>query len=231
MTDLALRRRERAASGGDLEARARLLAERLRHGAVARERLRLAAYAGDAAAAVVLGAEPAAPEALAAWARGLLVFGDEACARAALGLADLTLPVWEGWEPGVFAPGAVLRRARTTTQALLLVRDEASWARADGALLAAEEALERTRHHLATLEGDHPGLVRTSAWRAVDAAWAALCAVRAALDHLRGPEGRAAMRPARDLGWAVRELEPGVVAEHEALAALRSAVRVWAAVG
>src|SRR5690606_25234857 len=176
--------------GGDLEARARLLAERLRHGALARERLRLAAYAGDAAAGVVLGAaEPAPPAALAAWTRGLLAFGDEACARAALGLADLTLPVWEGWEPGVFAPGAVLRRARTATQALLLVRDEASWVRADASLLAAEEALERTRHHLATLEGDHPGLVRSSAWRAVDAAWAALCAVRAALDHLRGPEG------------------------------------------
>ena len=216
MADARLRSLERAARAGDVAARARLLAERVRLGRLARDRVELAAHLGDPAAALVVGVElPAGP--LGPWAAELRRWGHEACARVALATATAMLPVWEAWEPGVYAPGVHLRWAVRAGHELLASRDQDErWRVAEGALLAAEEAVERTRHHLAAVEAEHPAKVGRASWCAADAGWVLVCAVRAAQGHLqRPPRGRT-------VAWALDQC-PADVAPPAALRALLAA--------
>lgn len=73
VTDQRLRDLERDAGKGDLEARARLLQERVRVGDLTEERLRLAAYLGDEVACLALGHALRLLVAMdAEWFRGLI---------------------------------------------------------------------------------------------------------------------------------------------------------------
>ena len=95
MADEELRRLERLAGAGDLEAEARLLLERLRIGDVSREGVELAAYLGHGAAGVVVpGVTPADPEPLE-WVSGLGRWGKEVAVRAAILAARAVLPRFE----------------------------------------------------------------------------------------------------------------------------------------
>jgi len=79
---------------GDTVARAKLLAERVRAHHVTVERVRLAAYAGDAAARDFLGADtPTAPAKTKPFALGLAIFGKEAGVAAAIGAASALVPL------------------------------------------------------------------------------------------------------------------------------------------
>lgn len=112
VSDERRRRLEREAAAGDLAARAALLAERVRVGELAADRLELAAHLGDPAAAQALGREPLGPPTITMgrWVRGLHPGRDwapwarEAFARAAAAAGRATL--------GCFGPEA--RRAATS---------------------------------------------------------------------------------------------------------------------
>lgn len=93
--DELLRELERQAAHGEPGARARLLRERVRSGALARGSLRLASHLGDLdARAAVDGEAPFAPT-LDAWVLGLEPFGKEAALRVGVAAGYLALPVWE----------------------------------------------------------------------------------------------------------------------------------------
>jgi len=128
VSDARLRRLERGAAPGDVAAAARLLAERVRSGALDRERLALAAYAGDDASRTALAAagpveagileplealragvaakergeraDPHPRDVLTGWARGLRRWGKPACVRAAVAAARATVPAWRARRPG-----------------------------------------------------------------------------------------------------------------------------------
>lgn len=86
MTDGAARGLERrAARSGSIEDQARALVQGVRSGALARDRLELAAALGDPPAALALGVTP--PADLKSWGYGLERFGPEVTLRA--GLADV----------------------------------------------------------------------------------------------------------------------------------------------
>lgn len=225
MGDVRLRRRERAAMAGGAAETARLLGERLRHGSLAPERLELARQLGDAAAQLVIG--PAAPvPSLEDWGKALAEWGPEVEARAALAVGEAMLPLWEGWEPGVYAPGVHLRWAVRAAHALVVgPREDETWRVADGALLAAEEAVERTRHHLAAIEAEHPGRVGRSSWRPADAGWVLVCAVRACLSSLRVEGKRVTLR------WALAECPADVGEAVRIREAVRDALVPWALAG
>lgn len=115
MADSRLRQLQRdAASGGDLEAEARFLLERVRVGKLPAERLELAAYLGDPAARLAVsvpGPDPTAPwtrDELAGWVVGLRRWGKVSCVRAAVAAARLALPVWERQFPQDDRPHRVL---------------------------------------------------------------------------------------------------------------------------
>lgn len=71
MTDQRLRDLERDAAHGDLQARARLLLERVRVGELTEDKLRLAAHLGDEAACAALGTGGQRLVMNADWFRGL----------------------------------------------------------------------------------------------------------------------------------------------------------------
>ena len=74
----------------------RLLRERLRTGTLGQDRLGLAAYAGDAAAAEVLGdAAPRVPDDLEGWVLGLDDYGRDALIRATFAAVRFLHPLWE----------------------------------------------------------------------------------------------------------------------------------------
>jgi hypothetical protein len=98
MADQDLRRAERDAAQGDVEARARLLAARLRQGEADADRLRLAALLGDEAAAAAVETEGDLYEAL-------LACGKQAAVRLALASARLVLPLWFRLHPELEAEG------------------------------------------------------------------------------------------------------------------------------
>lgn len=94
MSDASRREAERDAAGGDLQAAARLLVERVRAGDLLAERLELAAHLGDPAACAALGVSVESQ--LEPWVDGLLRFEGEPLLRvevAALGLLALVEPV------------------------------------------------------------------------------------------------------------------------------------------
>lgn len=86
MSDARARTFERAADGGDPEARARWLGEQVRRGALGQDRLRIAAWAGDVGARLVLGLPRTATPALTLvpWVDALRPFGNPALLRAAV---------------------------------------------------------------------------------------------------------------------------------------------------
>lgn len=92
MADESLRRWERLAEAGDLEARARLLRERMRLGELPAERLGLLALLEDPLAAQALGQElPETRPSPKDWARMLAPLGPEVVVRVAVGLARAVL--------------------------------------------------------------------------------------------------------------------------------------------
>lgn len=100
MSDSRLRELERQAAAGDVQARARLLAERVRVGDLAPDRLQLAAYLGDPQARQALGEQaPAQVEQLSTWSEGLEQWGRDTLIRAALAAARLGLGVWRARYP------------------------------------------------------------------------------------------------------------------------------------
>jgi hypothetical protein len=119
MADSRLRRLERLADLGDLDARVRLLSARVRCGTLVRERVRLAAHLGDPAARRVLGIQGGASDGsndgltaadglderalseLRCWVRGLRGWagGGLLVARAALAAARYALTVWAAARP------------------------------------------------------------------------------------------------------------------------------------
>lgn len=124
MSDERRRRAERDAAGdGGDEAAARDLIERLRSGELTRERVALAAYLGDRASCLALDAGPRAEVVTpGAWARGLAAFGREAEVRAAIAVAWVVLPEWEGDEVSEWVAGrrALVRAAIEAAEAWVL---------------------------------------------------------------------------------------------------------------
>ena len=90
MPDADLRQLEREAQGGDADAQARLLAERVRRGLLNPERQRVAAL-------LEVGGE--APLTGWAWLAALVNSGPEAAIRTALAAAVQVQPVWERGTP------------------------------------------------------------------------------------------------------------------------------------
>lgn len=91
MSDQRLRELERRVAEGDGAAEAPLLAERVRAGTLAPDRLRLAAYLGHPPAREALGDEaPVLREDPDSWIRGLADWGPQAWVRAAIAAARLT---------------------------------------------------------------------------------------------------------------------------------------------
>lgn len=81
--DERLRELAREAAGGDVEARGRWLAERLRLRVTSRNDLELAAWLGDAGARLALGAPPDAEDDFGRWLEGIAVAAPEAALRGA----------------------------------------------------------------------------------------------------------------------------------------------------
>ncbi|MCO5170936.1 MAG: hypothetical protein M9894_31795 [Planctomycetes bacterium] len=106
MPDDRLRDRARDAERGDPDARARLLVERVRSGALAPERLRLAAHLGDEAAGLALGEADDGPGDLVAWAGRLAGAGREALVRAFVAVARLFPPPHASVEAALVAAEA-----------------------------------------------------------------------------------------------------------------------------
>lgn len=105
MTDARLRSLERgASSGGDPEARARLIVERLRAGRLAHDQVRLAAHAGDPGARLALGHA------------GCVACDGQGALPVAVGgpgevVACGFFPAFEPWCRGLAADPVALRRA------------------------------------------------------------------------------------------------------------------------
>lgn len=100
VADERLRRLERQAQSGDLEAGAQLLRERLRLGEVTPLGLRVAAFVGHPAARAAAPEVAAAPEGGEAWAAALWAFGRDLGVRAAVALGRALLPWFEEQLPG-----------------------------------------------------------------------------------------------------------------------------------
>ncbi len=87
-----------------------VLGVRLALGDLPLERLRLAAYAGHAAARDLLGEEaPFAQDDVEGWVLGLAQWGKRACALAATAAAEASLPMCERHRPGDRRPWAVVQ--------------------------------------------------------------------------------------------------------------------------
>ncbi|MBX3472733.1 MAG: hypothetical protein KF878_38260 [Planctomycetes bacterium] len=191
MADTRLRRLERAASQGDLDARVRLLCERLRAGELDEERARLAAYLGDPAARLLLGARaPELPLIRARgghelnqrrWITGLRAYGKPWLVRAAVALAEARFTAWDRWDEADERP----RRALAAAEDWLRCPCEAHAREADlaqHAALGAAHALVSPGEPRPSTTG-REGLSRllcAAAGAAATAAFAAAQAARAA---------------------------------------------------
>lgn len=188
MTDTHLRQLERAANQGDVEARARLLCERVRMGDLSEDRVRLAAYLGDPGARLHLGEQAPELPAIRAraglelnqrrWVTGLRAYGKEWLVRAAAAVAVSRLEAWSRWDETDDRP----RRALAAARAWIRCPCDAHARAADGAHDAALGAAQAL-----VAPGDPPpareGLSRqlcAVAGAAATAAFAAAQAARAA---------------------------------------------------
>lgn len=132
MPDSADRARAReAAATGEVEARARVLADELRRGARSPGELQLLAYLADPAACLALGEDPPAlpaddQDAAVLWLRGFAAWGDEVLGRAVVAWLwswhDLEAPgstfseVVEAWWDGRAAPTNLELAARAQSE-------------------------------------------------------------------------------------------------------------------
>ncbi len=190
MVDTRLRRLERSASQGDVQARVRVLCERQRTGDLDEERLRLAAYLGDAAARLLLGERaPELPVIRARaglelnqrrWITGLRAYGKPWLVRAAVAIARARFDAWSQWDDADERP----RRAVTAALAWVDCPCERHSREADAAhhaALSAAQALVSPGD--ARIPGAREGLSRllcAAAGAAATAAFAAAQAARAA---------------------------------------------------
>ena len=190
MVDTRLRRLERAASQGDVEARARVLCERLRAGDLAEERVRLAAYLGDPGARLLLAERaPELPVIRARaglelnqrrWITGLRAYGKEWLVLAAVALAHARFAAWTRWDETDERP----RRAVAAAEAWVRCPCARHVAEADAAhhaALSAAQALVSPGE--ARQPGAREGLSRllcAAAGAAATSAFAAAQAARAA---------------------------------------------------
>ena len=112
MADERLQQLRRAWDEGDLEAKVRLLRERMRAGELSEERVRLAAWLGDTAARLSLsGTVPAAPKGLLGMVRGLPGFPrTDAEAFARVQESDGVTPLF--WQVGARLGIAAARLSR-----------------------------------------------------------------------------------------------------------------------
>jgi hypothetical protein len=100
MPDLRLRRLERQASDGDVNAGAEVLRARLRQGTLELGHLQLAAHLGDPRACAALGdREPVPFASLELLLRRATIFGQEPWVRASLAAATVAADVWEAPTP------------------------------------------------------------------------------------------------------------------------------------
>lgn len=144
MTDRRLRELERRLAEGDAAAEAPLLAERLRAGTLAPERLRLAAYLAHAPARDALAdAAPRLREDLEGWIRGLAEWGPQAWVRAAVAAARRVLSLYE---ERFEAPGSFDLRPREAIEAAEL------WLRQP----SPDTLLSARAHAAAVMEVSHP---------------------------------------------------------------------------
>lgn len=151
MVDTRLRRLERAASQGDVEARARVLCERLRAGDLAEERVRLAAYLGDPGARLLLAERaPELPVIRARaglelnqrrWITGLRAYGKEWLVLAAVALAHARFAAWTRWDETDERP----RRAVAAAEAWVRCPCDAHLADAAETVAPAERAVQGLR--------------------------------------------------------------------------------------
>ncbi|MCO5172530.1 MAG: hypothetical protein M9894_40050 [Planctomycetes bacterium] len=190
MADTRLRRLERAAAQGDLDARVRLLCERLRSGELDEERVRLAAYLGDPAARLLLG--PKAPDLPVIrargglelnqrrWITGLRAYGKEWLVRAAVAIARARFTAWDRWDEADERP----RRALAAAEAWLACPCEAHAEEADlaqhAALGAAHALVSPGEPRPSTAREGLSRLLCAAAGAAATAAFAAAQAARAA---------------------------------------------------
>lgn len=146
MGDGGLRRLERAAAQGDATARARWLAEQVRRGVLAPERVALAAYLGDPAARS-LGSPPRRPPGgLAAWGAGLTRWGPEWVVRAVVAAARHALPDLLRWFPDESRPGEALEVAEACL--LLPISNPERAVAAHAAAQEANASADQVRYHL-----------------------------------------------------------------------------------
>ena len=189
MTDTWLRRHERAAAQGDLEASVHFLCDRLRRGNLTEERVRLAAYLGDPSARLLLGDRAPELPAIRAraglelnqrrWVTGLRAYGKEWLVRAAAAIAHTRLEAWSQWDDTDERP----RRALAAAEAWVLCQCDAHARDADSshhAALSAAQALvspgdsgQPVREGLSRLLCAAAGAAATAAFAAAQAARAA----------------------------------------------------------
>ena len=253
MSDARLRALERASAAGDLEARARLLRERVRLGTLAGPRLELAAQLGDPSARAALGdAAPAevTPEATwqeaqrrwasgggsrvwlakavglhaRRWCEALSAYGPEPLVRVALAAARA---VADRVEPHLAGPPA--RAAREAAEAWLRGEgDSETCARAgDEVTLAARQMLSPT-----------PTPAERAAYAAATAASMAAYTAGSLVPETAAHSAAHALRAASD-AWALARAEgtsaeaatadsPGGLLHAPVWAAVRDEVVPWA---
>lgn len=95
MADRSQQSLARDAALGDSEALARYLTEQVRTGALAADRLELAAHLGGSLALSLLGQSWTLPRSLQPWAREFGRWGQDACVRVALAGARVGVAIWE----------------------------------------------------------------------------------------------------------------------------------------
>jgi hypothetical protein len=170
VTDERLRDLERQADSS-VEARARLLVERVRAGDLAADRLLLAAYLGDEAARLAAEGERWEPPTggLREWLGGLVRFGKEPRVRTALALCDAVAVA----PRGEVEPTRPWRRIGDPDVAAAAVAAVRAWL--DGPSV---ELRDRCHSASEAARASYPGALR------LDPAWSAFCQAAGATAHL-----------------------------------------------